>query len=204
VNFIYGVCSIIAVEVRSGLSLRSHAATQRMPAARLREPTKNARGPNMRGENEKLSVRGILAVALAPFLICGRRAREGPPIKVGEINSYTGPAAVFTVSYRKGFEMAVDEVNAAGAYSGGHCRCSSATTRSPPPRACAGEGTDRQRKSGRAGGHLLLAGRARGRQRGHAIEDVLLAAEPLTDKAHVAAGSRYVFRIRNPTMNWST
>src|ERR1700733_13537449 len=67
---------------------------------------------------QKLSLRGILAVALAPVLACAAARAEEPPIKVGEINSYTGPAAVFTLSYRKGFEMAVDEVNAAGGVLG--------------------------------------------------------------------------------------
>ena len=50
-------------------------------------------------------------------LSCPARAEE-PPIRIGEINSYTGPSAAFTQSYRKGFEMAVDEVNASGGVLG--------------------------------------------------------------------------------------
>src|SRR3546814_824772 len=40
------------------------------------------------------------------------------PIKIGEINSYTGLPA-FTIPYRNGWELAVEEVNAKGGLLGG-------------------------------------------------------------------------------------
>jgi branched-chain amino acid transport system substrate-binding protein len=70
---------------------------------------------------KKLIVHGIFAVGLALLLLSAAEAwaADGPaPIKIGEINSYTGPAAVFTASYRRGFDMAVDEVNKAGGVLG--------------------------------------------------------------------------------------
>lgn len=39
---------------------------------------------------------------------------KGKPILIGELNTYSGPATVMTEPYRKGVEMAVEEVNCAG------------------------------------------------------------------------------------------
>jgi branched-chain amino acid transport system substrate-binding protein len=41
-----------------------------------------------------------------------------PPIRIGEINSYSGIAAGFTQPYRQAVEMAVDEVNSQGGLLG--------------------------------------------------------------------------------------
>jgi ABC-type branched-subunit amino acid transport system substrate-binding protein len=40
------------------------------------------------------------------------RLEAQAPIRIGEINSYTGIAAGFTLPYRQAVEMAVGEVNA--------------------------------------------------------------------------------------------
>ncbi len=45
-------------------------------------------------------------------------ARAADAVKVGEINSYSTMPA-FTVPYRKGWELAVEEVNAGGGVLGG-------------------------------------------------------------------------------------
>jgi branched-chain amino acid transport system substrate-binding protein len=45
-------------------------------------------------------------------------AQSAEPIKIGEINSYTGPIAAFTKVYRQGFDLAVDEINAKGGVLG--------------------------------------------------------------------------------------
>ena len=44
-----------------------------------------------------------------------------PPVRIGEINSYSGIAAGFTLPYRQAVEMAVEEINAAGGLLG-RCR----------------------------------------------------------------------------------
>jgi ABC-type branched-subunit amino acid transport system substrate-binding protein len=41
------------------------------------------------------------------------RAADNTPIRVGEINSHSAVPA-FTLPYRKGWQMAMDEINAAG------------------------------------------------------------------------------------------
>jgi len=60
-NFIYGVCSIIAVEVRPGLSLRSHAATQRMPAARTAADLRSVVGSILRNQGSDPAVVALIS-----------------------------------------------------------------------------------------------------------------------------------------------
>jgi branched-chain amino acid transport system substrate-binding protein len=45
-------------------------------------------------------------------------APAGKPIRIGEINSYSGLATVFTFPYKEGIAMALDEINAAGGVLG--------------------------------------------------------------------------------------
>src|SRR5260221_14405887 len=54
----------------------------------------------------------LLAVSTLP-----PTAQAQAPIKIGEINSYTGLTA-FTVPYRKGAELAIEEINAKGGVNG--------------------------------------------------------------------------------------
>ncbi len=56
---------------------------------------------------------GTAALA-APAIV---RAQGAHPIRIGEINSYTAIPA-FTLPYRKGWEMARDEINAEGGVLG--------------------------------------------------------------------------------------
>ena len=44
-------------------------------------------------------------------------AADGPPIKVGDINSYSS-MALFTEPYRRGAELAIEEFNASGGVGG--------------------------------------------------------------------------------------
>jgi branched-chain amino acid transport system substrate-binding protein len=63
--------------------------------------------------------RAILAMMTASFLLAlSARAADPGPIRIGEINSYSGIAAGFTQPYRQAVEMARDEVNAAGGLLG--------------------------------------------------------------------------------------
>src|SRR3954470_3557381 len=56
--------------------------------------------------------------ALLALAAAGPAVGQAPPIRIGEINSYTGPVAVFTHPYRNGLQMAVDEINAKGGVLG--------------------------------------------------------------------------------------
>jgi branched-chain amino acid transport system substrate-binding protein len=141
----------------------------------------------------------ILALAAAA-LASGMAHAEGPPIKVGEINSYTGPAAVFTSSYRKGFEMAVDEVNKSGGVLGRQLQVIFRDDTFSPAEGVrqAKELIDNEKVDVLAGtffSPIALAVANVATQE----KMFFLAAEPLTDKLTWQQGSRYVFRIRNPT-----
>lgn len=59
-------------------------------------------------------VLGTTAGLVAPAIV---RAQGSTPVRIGEINSYTA-APAFTVPYRNGWQVAVDEINAQGGVSG--------------------------------------------------------------------------------------
>ncbi len=57
----------------------------------------------------------LLALLLASFLILyPANAKAQGPIKIGIIDSYTGPPTTFTYDVRDAFKLAIDEVNAKG------------------------------------------------------------------------------------------
>jgi branched-chain amino acid transport system substrate-binding protein len=61
-----------------------------------------------------------LATALlaALLLLHPAAAKAAPPIKVGIVDTYTGPATTFTYDVRDAFKLAVDELNAKGGILG--------------------------------------------------------------------------------------
>ena len=62
-------------------------------------------------------LRPLGVAALLLTLDAGPVAAQAP-IKVGDINSYSGIGAPFTGPYRAGIEMAVEEINAKGGVLG--------------------------------------------------------------------------------------
>src|SRR5258708_6572194 len=149
---------------------------------------------------KQLSKHGILAATMAATLVCSAARADGPPIKIGEINSYTGPAAVFTASYRKGFEMAVDEVKKSAGGMGRPLQVIFRDDPSPPAEGVrhAKELIDNEKVDVLAGtffSPIALAVANVATQ----SKMFFLAAEPLSDKLTWQQGSRYVFRIRNPS-----
>src|SRR5919199_1842829 len=58
-----------------------------------------------------------LALGLAAAALGAEAAQAQEEIKIGEINSYSGLPA-FTEPYRKGWQLAVEEINAAGGVLG--------------------------------------------------------------------------------------
>ena len=60
----------------------------------------------------------ILVAALILAATVGPAGAQGKPIKIGEINSYSGLATVYTFPYREGIHMAVKEINDAGGVLG--------------------------------------------------------------------------------------
>jgi len=66
-----------------------------------------------------MSERAFIA-SLAVLLVAAAAPEAGAqaPIKIGEINSFSGIGAPFTGPYRQAVEMAVEEVNARGGVLG--------------------------------------------------------------------------------------
>src|SRR5258707_2124470 len=117
-------------------------------------------------------------------------------IKIGEINSYSLLPA-FTEPYRKGWQLAVEEINAAGGVSGKNLVVIS--------KADGGKPADAQTAANElvsSENVVMLTGTFLSNI-GLAVSDFanqkkvfFLAAEPLTDAITWAKGNRYTFRLR--------
>jgi len=125
---------------------------------------------------------------------------DNKPILIGEISSYSTVPA-FTVPYRNGWQMAVEEVNAAGGLLGGRrLEVVSRDDGGKPDDATrnAQELLSSQKVDLLAGTFLSNVGLA--------VSDIALrnrvlfvAAEPLTDALVWDKGNRYTFRLRPST-----
>jgi len=127
-------------------------------------------------------------------------AHAQTPILIGEISSYSTVPA-FTLPYRNGWELAVEEVNAAGGLLGGRkLEVISRDDGGKPDNATrhASELLSSQKVDLLAGTFLSNVGLA--------VSDIALrnkalfvAAEPLTDAMVWEKGNRYTFRLRPST-----
>jgi len=144
----------------------------------------------------KASMTRWLALGLALALSGPAAQAQQAPIKLGELNSYARWAA-FTVPYRNGWQMALDEINAKGGVLGRKIeivsRDDGATT---------GDATRVADELVNREGVSLLFGSFQSNV-GIAMADyanqkkiLYIAAEPLTDAITMAQGNRYTFRIR--------
>ncbi len=121
------------------------------------------------------------------------------PIKIGELNSYkTFPA--FLEPYKKGWELALEEINAAGGVNGRRLEVVSREDGGTPGEAVrvAEELISRERVTllmGTFASHVGLAVSNLAARR----KVVFIAAEPLTDKIVWENGNRYTFRLRPST-----
>ena len=62
----------------------------------------------MLGVNVRCYFSTLFGVFLATLICASANAQQGS-IRVGEINSYTGPLAAFTVPYRNGWQLAIED-----------------------------------------------------------------------------------------------
>ncbi len=120
-------------------------------------------------------------------------------IRIGEINSYKAQPA-FLDPYRKGWELALEQVNAAGGVNGKKLEIVSRDDGASPGDAVrvAEELLTRERVDVLAGGflsHIGLALTDFAKQR----KVFFLASEPLTDKIVWQNGNHYTFRLRSST-----
>ncbi len=139
-----------------------------------------------------------LSAALAVLVAvgAGTAARAQGEIKIGEINSYSGLPA-FTEPYRKGWQLAIDEVNAAGGVLGKKLVVISKDDGGKPADAvtAANELVSREGVALLAGtffSHIGLAVADFAKQK----KVFFMAAEPLTDAMTWSQGNRYTFRLR--------
>nr|WP_236841930.1 ABC transporter substrate-binding protein [Bosea sp. PAMC 26642] len=132
----------------------------------------------------------------APSLV---RAQGAGPIKVGEINSYTAQPA-FLKPYRQGWELALEQINAAGGALGRKIETVFRDDGGKPEDAVrhAGDLINAEKVDLLSGGFLSNVGLA--------IADFALqnkklyvASEPLSDAVVWAKGNRYTFRLRPST-----
>lgn len=120
-------------------------------------------------------------------------------IKIGEINSYKAQPA-FLEPYKKGMELAVEEINASGGVNGKKVQLVIRDDNANPGDAvrAAEELVSREKVDVLTGSflsHIGLALTDFAKQK----KFFFLAAEPLTDKIVWQNGNRYTFRLRTST-----
>jgi branched-chain amino acid transport system substrate-binding protein len=140
----------------------------------------------------RLIVAALLALALGVPL----SGRAAEPIRIGEINSYSGLPA-FTLPYRDGWQLALAEINAAGGVLGRPLEVISRDDGGKPGDAvtAANELFGRERVvllMGTFFSHVGLAVADFANQR----RILFVAAEPLSDALVWEKGNPYTFRLR--------
>ncbi len=149
--------------------------------------------------------RRIVLTGLAVVAVVGLSATGAAPagaaesIRIGEINSYTRLPA-FTIPYRNGWQLAVEEINAAGGIKGKRLEVISRDDAGKPGNAVkiAEELVTKEKVALLAGtffSHIGLAVTDFAKQK----KVLFIAAEPLSDAVVWAKGNRYTFRLRPST-----
>ncbi|WP_438264086.1 ABC transporter substrate-binding protein [Aquibaculum sediminis] len=142
-----------------------------------------------------------LALGVGAGLLTGPAgtAAAQDPIRIGEFNSYTGFAA-FTLPYRDGWTLALEEINDAGGVLGRPLEVISRDDGASPADAV----TVANELVAREGVDILFGTFLS--NVGVAVSDfakqrkvLFLAAEPLTDTLAWSLGNRYTFRLRPGT-----
>ena len=141
----------------------------------------------------------MFTAVLAATLAMMAPAHAQGVIKIGEINSYKAQPA-FLEPYKKGMELAVEEINAAGGVNGKKIELITRDDNANPGDAVrvAEELISREKIDVLAGTFLSNTGLA--------VTDFakqkkffFLAGEPLTDKIIWGSGNKYTFRLRPGT-----
>src|SRR5512141_2196509 len=145
--------------------------------------------------------RHVFTLALAGSLAAGLsfQVQAQQTIKIGELNSYKAQPA-FLDPYKKGWEMAIEEINAKGGVLGKKLEVISRDDGANPGEAVrvAEELVTREGVAMIAGTFLSHIGLAVTEFAGKK-QVFFLAAEPLTDKITWQNGNRYTFRLRAST-----
>ena len=137
-------------------------------------------------------------LAAAAALSAGAQAQQAP-IKIGEVNSHKAMAA-FLDPYKKGIELALEQINAAGGAAGRKLEIIYRDDNANPGDAVrnAEELVSRENVDVLLGGFLSNIGLALA-DFANQKKRFFLASEPLTDKLVWDNGNRYTFRLRPST-----
>src|SRR3954463_8309770 len=143
-----------------------------------------------------VKVAATAALGLASAGLFSTPAQAQGTIKIGELNSYKSQPA-FLEPYKRGWEMAIDEVNAAGGVLGRKLEVISRDDGANPGDAVrvSEELVSREGVNVLAGtflSHIGLAVTDFAKQK----RFFFLPAEPLTDKITWQNGNRYTYRLR--------
>src|SRR5690349_20103949 len=146
-----------------------------------------------------ITKRSVLSLTFAASVALIAPASAQDAIKIGELNSYKTQAA-FLDPYKKGMEMALDEINGKGGLLGKKVELISRDDGTDPGAAVrvAEELITREGAPLIAGTFLSHIGLAVTNFAGQK-KVFFLAAEPLTDKITWQNGNRYTFRLRATT-----
>ncbi|HEV8614536.1 MAG TPA: ABC transporter substrate-binding protein [Methylomirabilota bacterium] len=139
-------------------------------------------------------ITGLLTLAMAATVAAQA------PIKIGEINSFSGIGAPFTGPYRQAVEMAVEDVNAKGGVLGRKIEVIFRDDKGQPAEAV------KQAQELVTGEKVTLISGTFLSNVGLAVSDwakqnqtLFVAAEPLTEAITWSKGHDYVFRVRPNT-----
>ena len=134
------------------------------------------------------------------FATAAPATAQQAPIRIGEINSFSGIGAPFTGPYRQAVEMAVDEVNAKGGVLGRKIEVIFRDDKGQPAEA------QKHAQELVASEKVALISGTFLSNVGLAVSDwakqnkvLFVAAEPLTEALTWAKGHDYVFRVRPNT-----
>lgn len=149
--------------------------------------------------NRRTWLKWSAAFGIAVAGLMGSGAQAQDTIKLGEMNSYKNFAA-FLEPYKKGWELAVEQVNASGGLLGKKLEIVSRDDNGQPGDAVriAEELVTREKVSfliGTFPSHVGLAVASFAKEK----KVLFIAAEPLTDKIVWDQGNKYTFRLRAST-----
>jgi branched-chain amino acid transport system substrate-binding protein len=142
----------------------------------------------------------VKLVVLALSVTCGiAQAADPPPIKIGEISSYSA-LPVGTRGYRQGWELARDQINAKGGVLGRKLEIIARDDAGKPDVAITAaaqlvDGEKVDLLTGTILSHVGLAVADFAKQK----QVFFLASQPLTDALIWEKGNRYTFRLRPST-----
>ena len=144
------------------------------------------------------TTKSLLLAAAASFFAVGAAHAQGT-LRIGEVNSYKAQPA-FLEPYKKGMELAVEEINAAGGVNNQKIELITRDDNANPGDAvrAAEELVSREQVHVLTGSflsHIGLALTDFAKQK----KFFFLAAEPLTDKIVWENGNHYTFRLRPST-----